>query len=62
MFIYAKQSTTTQINEHNIPNNFVNITIPPHIKWQPNRTTQISCHDPRQPRHSDKITRSRKER
>ena len=58
----SKTKPTDQINEHNIPNNFVNITIPPHINMQSNRTRQISCHAPRQPRHSNKIAESRKER
>ncbi len=49
-------------NENNIPNIFVNNALPTHIKMQPNRTAQISGHAPRQPRHSNTITRSRKER
>ena len=49
-------------NENNNPNNFVNITLLPDINMQSNRTTQISGHEPQQPRHSDTITRSRKER
>ena len=56
MFIYAQQ------NEHNIPNNFVNNAVPPHINKQSNRTRQISGHAPGQPRHSDTIAESRKER
>ena len=62
LYTHRTEPHSNPINEHNIPNNLVNITIRPHIKWQSNRTTQISCHDPRKQRHSDTITRSRKER
>ena len=48
-------------NENNIPNNNVDNAYPTY-RTKPNRTTQISGHEPQQPRHSDTITRSRKER
>ena len=46
-------------NENNIPNIFVNIACPTY-RAQPNRTAQISGHAPRQPRHSNTITRGEK--
>jgi hypothetical protein len=39
LYTHRTEPPNKPINEHNIPNNFVNITIRPHIKMQPNRTT-----------------------